>query len=141
MSDLLVITGIGVSPYSARGLTQTLTPIAQASQLRRTVNGALVDLSVAGLRKYASTISCTDADAPALNNVWPGAQVTVDCVPELSYLTSGGSAARTIVTGSSRVEGAYTFYRPRLTMRVIAYSIQRDEYGGTTGWQLDLEEV
>jgi len=34
-----------VPPYSARGLTQTLTPIAAAANMRRTINGELLDLS------------------------------------------------------------------------------------------------
>lgn len=140
MTDtLLVITGL-ITPFSARGLRQSLQPISQAGSLRRTVNGLLVDLSVSALRKYASTISCNDQRVPALNGVWPGLEVTVDCVAELAYLTSGGSAERTVVPGSSRVEGSYTFYRPRLTMRVVSYQTNTDEYGADIGWTLDLEE-
>lgn len=140
-TTLLAISGINIPPYSARGIRQTLTPISGAANLRRTINGTLVDLSASQFRKYASTISCTDQQHPALNGVWPGLQVTVDCVCELSYLTSGGSADRTVVPGSSRTEGAYTFYRPRLTMRVLAYDIQTDEWGASVGWTLQLEEV
>ena len=43
----LVISGIDIAPYSARGLTQTLEPIRQSQQLRRTVNGVLIDIGVA----------------------------------------------------------------------------------------------
>lgn len=141
MSDtLLTITGL-ITPFSARGLQQTLTPIAQAAVLRRTVNGALVDLSVAALRKYASTITCDDQRVPALDGVWPGAQVTVDCVAELAYLTSGGTPKRTVVSSSSRVEGAFTFYRPRLTMLITGYQTSFDEYQAAVGWTLELEEA
>lgn len=140
-TTLLAISGINVPPYSSRGISQTLTPISSAANLRRSVNGALVDLSATQFRKYASTISCTDQQHPALNGVWPGLQVTVDCVTELSYLTSGGSADRTVVSGSSRTEGAYTFYRPRLTMRVLSYEVTTDEWGASVGWSLSLEEA
>lgn len=140
-TTLLSISGINIPPYSARGISQTLAPIAGAANLRRTVNGTLVDLSASQFRKYASTISCTDQQHPALNGVWPGVQVTVDCICELSYLTSGGSADRTVVPGSSRTEGLYTFYRPRLIMRVLSYDIQTDEWGAAVGWSLELEEV
>jgi hypothetical protein len=60
MSDdtLLVLTGIGIPDYSARGLTQTLEPIEAALSQRRTVNGGLKDLSFAQFRKYKSSISC-----------------------------------------------------------------------------------
>ena len=141
MSDtLLVITGL-ITPFSARGLRQTITPISQAIQMRRTVNGALVDLSVPAMRKYESTISADDQSVPALNGVWPGAQVTVDCVAELAYLTATGTPDRPVVPDSSRVSGAWTFYRPRLTMRVMEYQTQVDEWNAVVGWTMRLEEV
>jgi hypothetical protein len=138
---LLVISGPGMPTYAARGLTQTLDPINAAGSLARTVNGALINLSPSQMQKYASTISCEDVDTPALDGVWPGAFVTVDCVPELGYLTTGGSPERTVVTGSSRTAGAWTWYRPRLEMRVISYKVSTNEYGAQTSWTLDLEEI
>jgi hypothetical protein len=142
MSDdtLLVLSGIGVPDYSARGLTQTLEPIEASSSLRRTVNGALKDLSYAQFRKYKSTVSCQDQEPPAIDGVWPGHVVTVDCVTELSY-PSGGSPARPVVLGSARTEGAFVFYRPALQMRVTGFSVSRDEYGAAVQWQMELEEV
>jgi len=141
MSDtVLVITGAEITPYSARGLTQTLQPIAAAASLRRTVNGTLVDLSVPEFRKYASQISCDDMAVPALDGIWPGQEVTVDCVAELSYRTAGGTAARPVVAGSSYTEGDFTFYRPQLTMRIIAFDTRKDEWGAVVGWQMQLEE-
>lgn len=141
MSDtLLTITGL-ITPFSARGLRQSLEPIGQASSLRRTVNGALVDLSVPALRKYASTITCEDQSVPALDGVWPGAEVTVDCVVELSYVTASGTADRTAVPGSTRTAGAFSFYRPRLTMKVVEYQTQVDEWNAVIGWTLRLEET
>ncbi len=137
---LLVITGL-LTPYSARGLTQTLEPIAGSAVMRRTVNGALVDLSVAQMRKYRSTISCSDQNAPALGSVWPGALLTVDCVVELAYLTATGAAERPVVAGSSRVEGDWTFYRPQLSMRVVRHTVNRDEWNAEVGWSLELEEA
>jgi hypothetical protein len=141
MSDTkLVIAGL-ITPFSARGLSQTLEPISQTPWLRRTVNGALVDLSVPAFRKYATTITCEDQAVPALNGVWPGQQVTVDCVVELAYPTSGGTPDRPVVSGSSRVVGSHTYYRPRLTMRVVEYRTSFDEWGAAVGWSLRLEET
>jgi hypothetical protein len=141
MSDtLLVITGL-LTPYSARGLRQTLEPISQDAALRRTVNGELVDLTLTAFRKYTTSISAGDQSVPALNGVWIGAQVTVDCIVELAYLTSGGSAQRPVVPHSSRVSGAYTYYRPRLTMRIIDYQTQFDEWQAAVGWTMRLDEV
>lgn len=130
---------MGVPPYSARGLTQTLDPIQAAAQLHRTVNGTLVDFSGTQFRKYKSTISCNDQNAPALEGIWPGMTVVVDCVAELGYETSTGGPSRPVV--ASRTEGDFTYYRPRLTMKVMNFTQSRDEYGHQISWVLELEEV
>src|ERR1041385_2763919 len=138
---LLMLNGLGVPAYSARGLTQTLEPIEASAQLRRTVNGALVDLSYEPFRKYKSTISCSDQEPPAVDGVWPGQVVTIECVVELCFVTATGTAARPAVTGSQRVDSEFTFYRPVLTMRATGFSVSRDEYGAAVSWQLQLEEI
>lgn len=147
-STLLVLSGEGVAPYSARGLQQTLEPIDAAGNPRRSINGDLVSLAEAQFRKYKSTISCADQLAPALDNVWQGMVLTVDCVAELAYKTSGGSPGRPVVDpdssesgDSTRVEGDYTYYRPRLQMMVIKHTQQEDEWGRVVSWSLELEEV
>ena len=141
MTSVLSLSGFGVPPYSARGASQTLEPIGQAQQLRRTINASLIDVSRPEFRKYGSTISCSDQQPPAVDGVWPGQIVTVDCIAELSYKTSGGSPARTVVSGSSRTEGDFTFYRPRLTMRILNLSQETDEFGAVVSWSMQLEEV
>ena len=141
MSDVLTLSGIAVPPYSARGASQTLEPIQGSQQLRRTINGELIDISRAEFRKYRSTISCADQQPPAIDGVWPGRVLTMGCISELSYLTAGGVPARPVVAGSSRTEGAYTFYRPSFTMRVVSFSQDSDEYGAEVSWSLELEEV
>lgn len=128
-------------PFSVRGITQTLEPIDAAKNLRRTVNAQLVSLSPALFQKYKSTIDCTDQQSPAFDAVEIGDVLTVSCIPELSYLTSGGSPSRPVVSGSSRVEGSYTFFRPSLTMMVVAKSQSTDEYGAAVSWSLELEEA
>lgn len=138
---LLVLSSMGVPLYSARGLTQTLDPIQQAFDMRRDINGALVDVSNAAFRKFTSSVSCSDFNTPALDRLYVGQVLTVDCVAELSYATSGGAPSRTVVPGSSRVLGAFTFYRPRLQMMVTGFSTSTDEWAGGVSWQLDLEEV
>jgi hypothetical protein len=140
---LLVVSGDNgdiIAAYSARGLTQTLDHIDAAAVTARTVNGALIDLSPVQFRKYKSQVSCTDVETPALDGVWPGMVVTVDCVAELGYAT-GGTATRPVVPGSERVAGAWTYYRPRLDMRVTEYTVSRDEYGHEIQWSMSLEEL
>jgi hypothetical protein len=139
---LLTISGVGGFQYQARGLTQTLSVIKQAEQQVRTINGGLLDISNHAFRKYASKISCMDVDAPPLDNLFPGTIVTVDCAVNLCYLTGNpGSPARPEVSGSSYIRGAYTFYRPVLTMMVMAPSQSFDEWKADNSWELSLEEV
>ena len=138
---LLRLSGFGVQPYSARGLSQTYAPIQQASHNRRTVNGALKDISFPGFRKYSSSISGSDQLPPAVDGIWPGLEVEVHCLFEFQYLTDGGAPARLVVPGSSRVEGSYTLYRPILICRINNFNVSTDEYGAQVSWSMELEEI
>jgi hypothetical protein len=146
---LLVLSGVGIPPYSARGLSETLAPIGAATQLRRTVNGALKDVADPLFRKYTVSISGNDMDPPAADLVWPGRAVTVDCITELARLASTdedtteapGEFGRSVVPGSIRIEGDFVFYRPRLSMRVTGWSADSDEWAAVRSWTLTLEEV
>jgi hypothetical protein len=138
---VLVLSGVGVPPYSARGIKQTLTPIAAAVFIRRTVNGILRDLSQAQFHKWKSTLSCSDVAPPATDGMWPGTIVTVDCIEELSYLTGSGGPYRSVVSGSSRVVGAFTLYRPQLVMMVMNFTQDTDEWSAGVSWSIELEEV
>lgn len=139
-TDELTISGMSFPPYSTRSAQQSLTPIDAATQLARTVNGVLADVGDPDLfRKYRSQIVCTDQQVPQF--VWPGTLVTVHCIHELSYPTSGGTPDRTSVEYSERVDGDYTFYRPVLIMRVVSFTSNHDDWGRNIGWTIDLEEV
>jgi hypothetical protein len=151
-STLLVLTPVGpatgfvLSPWSARGLTQTIEPIAAqgalGQTLRRSINGALVDMTSPIFRKLKSTVTCSEHEMPALDDAWLGQVVTVKCVAELAYLT-GGTPARTVVSGSSRTDAStgLTYYRPQLTMMVTAIRSSFAEWDALWSWQLDLEEL
>jgi hypothetical protein len=147
---LLVLTPLAtatpvLTPYAARGLTQTLELISgggagQSQWLRRDVNGNLQDVSDIRFRKYRSTVSCRDGETPCVDNAWIGLQVQVSCIVELSYPT-GGSPARTVVTGSTRTQGSITYYRPQLTCLVASIKNSAQEYAALNSWEVDLEEV
>jgi hypothetical protein len=147
---LLVLTPLStatpvLTPYAARGLTQTLELITGSggqggAWLRRDVNGNLQDVSDTRFRKYRSTISCRDGETPCVDNSWIGLQVQVSCVVELSYPT-GGAPARTVVSGSTRTEGAITFYRPQLTMLLAGIKLSQQEYAAINSWDVNLEEA
>jgi len=139
---LLVISGLGGFQYQARGLTQTLEVIKQASQQERTINGVLIDISNPIFRKYGSKITCTDVDAPPLDGLYPGDTVTVLCAASFCFLNGNpGSPFRTVVSGSEYVQGHYTFYRPVLTMMVMTLHEHFDEWKCAMSWELDLEEI
>jgi hypothetical protein len=140
-STLLKISGVGMSPYAARGLSQTLSPIEQAKNVRRTINGESIDLSAEQFRKYASVITGNDQMPPGVDGIWPGHIVEVECISELQYVTIGGSASRPKVASSERTEDIYTYYRPILDMRVLDFDISTDEWGAQVGWTLTLEEI
>jgi hypothetical protein len=134
----------GVNPFAARGLSGTLAPIALAQgddKLARTVNGTLISLAAPQMRKYRLEVSGDDQAPPALDGVWVGMQVAVDAHVELAYLTAGGTPGRTPVSGSGRVEGDYTYYRPHFDMRIIELEIQREEWNAAYSFSLVLEEI
>lgn len=144
MSDdtLLIMSTIGVPLYSARGLTQTLTAVAAAKpQPRYTVNGELRHVGMPQMQKYESIISCKDQQAPAFGGLWTGQIVLVNCVAELAYLTMGGSAERTVVPGTSRTEGDFTYYRPQIEFMVVDWDQSHDEYQHDYVWRLTLREA
>lgn len=134
----------GINPFSARGLSGTLTPIDMAQgddKLARTVNGALISIAAPQMRKYRLEVSGDDQAPPALDGVWVGMAVAVDAHVELAYLTAGGSPSRTPVTGSSRIEGDYTYYRPHFDMLVVEHEVARQEWAAAVSWSLVLEEI
>lgn len=138
---LLVLSGMGLAPYSAGGIVQTLKPIGEAANLQRDVNGTLEDVSYAPFRKYETTITCTDMNAPALEGIWPGDDITIDCVNELAYISRTSAPSRAVVEGSSREVGDYTFYRPRLYCKVMDFQTSDDEWPADVQWQLTAQEI
>lgn len=63
-------------PGSARGIQSSLDQV-YPGELRRTVNGDLIDLTRTQLRKYRLSLSATGQALPDLRNLWRGQLVTV----------------------------------------------------------------
>jgi hypothetical protein len=139
--SILVLSSFGTPLYSARGLTQTLTPIDGFFDVRRDINGNLVDIADQRFRKYKTTITCQDQQPPSIDQLKIGTIVTVDCVSELSYVAASGSPQKTPVAGSVRTVGDYVFYRPRINMMVTSFTVDTDEWAADISWTLELEEV
>lgn len=141
-STLLVMDGVGISPYSARGLSQTLAPIDASVHIERTINGALIDFGYEPMRKYKSTIKGSDQRPPILDGIWPGTTVVIECIATLGNLDYLPFGREPVDYGDALVyESGCVFYRPRLTMLVTGFDSDEDEYGATVGWQMTFEEV
>lgn len=138
-TTLLALSGVGVPPYSARGLKQSLEPIGMSQQTRRTVNGKLVNLAPLQFQKYRSKITGTDQDPPAFDGTFPGKLVTVDCVAEIAC--PPGSSPNRPTVASRTDDAGWTYYRPQLDMMVTGTSMDASEWDAETGWSIDLEEV
>ena len=131
-----------LAPYSARGLTQTLKQFGGEGGgfIREDIFGETVNLTPEWMKKYISTISCTDIHTPCLDNAFRGKIVQVDCCIELNYQT-GGMPNRPVVSGSSREEGGFTYYRPSLIMMVIDIDTSFVEWHADYVWRVDLREM
>lgn len=137
----LNISGFLVQPFSSRSVKQTLSLIDMIANgddmIWRDVNGNLVDTTPIQFRKYKSTITGEDCGPPAVDGMWPGQIVTVDCIV---WLAIAGSPNRPAV--ESRSENGWTMYRPQLEMMVKGdISVQTDDWGAVTSWSLSLEEL
>lgn len=141
MTSILDIYPFDTPPFSVRGVEDNLSPIEAASNMRRTINGVLVNLGLDQFRKYKITISCSDQQPPAIDGIWPGELCIVHPVSELCYLTATGSPDRDVISGTQREEGNFTFYRPSLTMMLLSFNINKDEYGATVSWSMEFEEI
>lgn len=137
MADIM-ITDVIFPPGAVRGITQSLEPISASSQIERTVNGKALDVSAPQFRKYRSTVRCTDQQAPSLDGIWPGKTVIVDCIAELSHKPAD-PPSRPVVE-ILREEYGLIFYRPRLTMLVVNYTLDKDEWDAIVGWTIELVE-
>jgi hypothetical protein len=146
LTPLSGFASLQLTPYSARGLTQTYEVItgtggqSSGAWLRRDVNGVLRNVVDIRFRKYKSTISCRDGETPCLDNAWIGITCEVSCAFEFSYPT-GGTPARPVVGGSTRVQNGVTYYRPQLLMMVTGIKVSLPEYPSVYDWSIDLEEI
>lgn len=114
----LVITGVSIPTYAGLGLVEDIGVIDQAKQIKRTINGALIDLSDSNFRKRTYRISANEAiDFPDFSALWPGAAVTITTISEFDgdTLTING--------------------------RVMDWETSFDEWEKRYDWSLDVEEV
>ena len=160
METELIISGVGFPPLSARGCIQTLTPL-EAGVFQRTINGELIYTGKGSHQKYQSTITCQDKTSIAIEGLWRGSKVQVQCLQRLWQKGEGGEVIleRPYVPGSIMIhggeiihiegnrvqvsvgQGVFVSYRPLLDMVVTNFSLLTDEWGMVCGWSLHLEEI
>lgn len=163
----LRLIGIGLAPWSANGISETLKP-EDSGEIRRTVSGKAVCTAIAETEKYGVSISCEDLSPPSFDGIFRGSPVTVECVSRHSANVATGDTSvtlgRTPVAGSITVidedggDVAFTVvgnvvsfsaqpkeitveYSPVLNCLVDTWSVDRDDFGASTSWSLDLVEV
>ena len=165
----LKISRVGFPPFSARGCLQILAPIA-SDELRRTINGQLVDLSRKTHHKFKSSITCEDKSVFAFEQLWVGAEVEVSCVhrlwqeivvsdanvqlirpatPHTIFVQDLGQrplafnvvSATTLIINAEKGTKAFINYCPVLMMRVTYFSFATQEWDNQCKWLLELEEV
>lgn len=159
----LIIDGILIPVGAARGVKASLELIDNG-QLRRTVNGELVDLTRTTSRKYKLSLSCSDLSTPTLADLVRGQQVQVvppkrlrQAVPASGQVTLRRPAAdgtlRAHAADGATVEyavagdvvtapaGSIVSYLPVLDMLVSSVSHDAEEWDATESWSVELEEV
>lgn len=160
LGDLIIPIGSG------RGITQSIEPVDNG-ELRRTVNGTLVDLTRDENRKFKSTISCSDQKTPSLAGIWKGMSLEVSSIALIRQLVSPAALTATLIrdyvvgtvfgrdingakitpTSVSGFLATFPFnvvmveFYPKLTMLVDSISVETDEYGASQSWTIGLEEV
>lgn len=90
-------------PGSARGIQSSVEQV-YGGDLRRTVNGALVDLTRPQLRKYRLSLTATGQALPDLRGLWRGQLVTV-AAPVVWTAYAAPGAASIALERPARAEG------------------------------------
>lgn len=170
---LIQIDRTDLPAFSARGCSQTLTPL-KCGDLKRTVNGELCYLGQKKHHKYVSSVRCQDRFTPPFENFWRGEEVQVSCLQRLCQKIIGDGETRvfnldrcniqsservasttgeevllyetgdksvTFATPPQKGDVLFVTYRPLLSMRVITFHLETDEWGNKTSWHLNLEEI
>lgn len=74
-----------IAPFSDRDISETIQPIGEASNLRRTINGRLISVSNPNYKKYRVSVTGKDIHVPAFDGIWPGEALEVVPAASMSY--------------------------------------------------------
>ncbi|VDS10038.1 hypothetical protein PARHAE_03249 [Paracoccus haematequi] len=150
----LKLNGQPLLPGADRNVAVSVTPISQATNLRRTVNGELINVARDVYRKLRVTISGRGRRSPAFSDMFPGDDMTVQLPDPLFY--AGADIGRTVIEKAGvledcseiRVPPGAPFAQPvaavgyilLLECKITGLSVQVDEWKKDYTWNLELEE-
>lgn len=166
MQTDLKLSICGFPPMSARNCSQELYPISGGA-FYRDVNNNLVFIGNKNFNKYKTVITGKDVNPPAFSGICIGSVIDVECIQYIWKRVDAQSnkieLEKKTVDGSIIVVDKYNNYidfsindnvvsiikpcecfvgfRPCLTMSVIDFSIETDEWGLSTKWKLVMEEI
>lgn len=101
----LQMSGIAIPARADDTVTVRIAPEASASDLRRTVNGDMIQLARKVFQKYSVSVSGTGINLPALVPLWPGHYVEflapdpISITPQNGGLKAGWNRAAVGVHG------------------------------------------
>ena len=152
---------------SARDI-ETVISLVNSGDLRRTLNGKLIDLTRDELKKYAVSLSSSGIDFPTLSGLFKGERVEVSPPKHFSKLSTSSpqSLDRKAHAGSVSVTDTVTNgavshtvsqdglsvsfsssnpvlirYQPILTCRITSLSMTHEEFSISSDWSMDMEEI
>ncbi|MDR2724447.1 MAG: hypothetical protein LBB25_04615 [Holosporaceae bacterium] len=169
MSETNLILGVaGLPPESARNCQQELSPIPNG-EFKKSINGDLLFLETNERKRYRSVISCKDTNSPVIEKLWVGSQLSVGCIQNLWQVLNpgerkirlirpavadsvcvvnkiGDAVPHTLMDDEIELQKTYAepifvCFRPWLSMRVVSFSLDTDEWGMSGGWKIILEEI
>ncbi|MDR0555396.1 MAG: hypothetical protein LBG20_00045 [Holosporaceae bacterium] len=169
MGETDLILGVaGLPPESARNCQQELSPIPNG-EFKKSINGDLLFLETNERRRYKSVISCKDVNSPIIEGIWIGSQISVGCIQHLwqginprehrvglirppvrdsvCAITGLGDSVRfhlndcDVTLSETHEEKVFVCFRPWLTMKVMNFCLETNEWGMSGGWKLFLEEL
>lgn len=122
---------------SARGIQTSISQIS-SGELRRTVNGSLVDLTRAALRKYSVSLSADGQAFPDLRGMWKGQKVTI--APPVWWTAHVPEGTQTVQLERPAADGSWTL-RDAATGETLALGRASDGMSFSSPYPVTPESV
>lgn len=124
-------------PGAARGIQTNISQLS-SGELRRTINGALIDLTRAALRKYSVSLSADGQAFPDLRGMWRGQKVTV--APPVWWTAYVPAGMQTVQLERPAADGSWTL-RDAATGETLAFGRASDGLSFSSPYPVTPESV